>query len=883
MKPYLVFNNGTISASGSQVFTGFDSTEVVLVINILNAPTGTSPTLQFTIQEVDPVNQTTTLGSSATSTVINSATATTIQIPNSVSNTINVSWTLGGSASPTFTGVNVTLAQKIGGGTVTTAQGAPNTIANAWPTEITDGTHGPVTVTVSNALKIDGSAVTQPISGTVTANIGTTNGLALDTSVNGILISQGSATSGEKGPIVQGAVTTAAPSYTTAQTSPLSLTTAGALRIDGSAVTQPVSGTVTANQGGAPWSQNITQFGGANISTGTGASGAGIPRITVSNDSNILATQSGTWTVAQGVPNTTANSWPTTITDGTHGPAAVKAANTAAVKADPALVVALSPNNPITVTGQPTPIQTNVTLTSNGLLIVSVNMHDVPVNIVYYVAGPVTGTTPALTFTCVDIDPQTNTVTSLTASSGPTLTAATTPGFFTHITRTGTFQLSWTITGTTPSFGGVYTTAVPRNEGGIGLSGYTVPGDTHSVGGKDPNGNLQPISLAAEQSQYVTIAPNRQVVQTNATVTTSSSSVFNGYGDKEISLFLNIKNAPTGTTPTLTYTIQEVDPGDQTTVLGTSTTGAAITAAGTQILTLLATQSGVIKVSWVIGGSASPTFTGVYATLVTKLPGVMLGVDSTGVQHPFLTDSSGNLKTNIAPVTGGQISFGDVSIATNNTTAAVRRTTYTEQTSNFTGSVVSSSASDTAAGTGARTLTITYLDSTGAGPNTEVVTLNGITAVNLVNANHCYIEKMIITTVGTGGVNAGTITLFTGAAGGGTNVGTINAGDNRTFWAHHYTPSGKTTFITGSLIANSSTTVGAGATYALKSIILNAAHQVEFQVGDTLTLYGQSSMTPRPYTTAIPLAVGPSRTTMYVTTISATSQTYRSSFDFYDQ
>jgi hypothetical protein len=54
----------------------------------------------------------------------------------------------------------------------------------------------------------------------------------------------------------------------------------------------PVSGTVTANQGGAPWSQNITQFGGVNLSTGTGASGTGIPRVTISNDSSLAANQS---------------------------------------------------------------------------------------------------------------------------------------------------------------------------------------------------------------------------------------------------------------------------------------------------------------------------------------------------------------------------------------------------------------------------------------------------------------------------------------------------------------------------------------------------------------------------------------------------------------
>lgn len=57
-------------------------------------------------------------------------------------------------------------------------------------------------------------------------------------------------------------------------------------------------------------------------------------------------TQSGTWTVAQGTPNSAANAWPTKITDGTNT-AAVKAASTAAVAGDPSLVVALSPNSPL--------------------------------------------------------------------------------------------------------------------------------------------------------------------------------------------------------------------------------------------------------------------------------------------------------------------------------------------------------------------------------------------------------------------------------------------------------------------------------------------------------------------------------------------------------
>ena len=47
------------------------------------------------------------------------------------------------------------------------------------------------------------------------------------------------------------------------------------------------SGTVTANQGGAPWSQNVTQFGSSAVATGTGVGGAGIPRVTVSSDSTL--------------------------------------------------------------------------------------------------------------------------------------------------------------------------------------------------------------------------------------------------------------------------------------------------------------------------------------------------------------------------------------------------------------------------------------------------------------------------------------------------------------------------------------------------------------------------------------------------------------------
>jgi hypothetical protein len=186
---------------------------------------------------------------------------------------------------------------------VTALPAGTNTIGGV---ELVDsGGTNKASISASGAVKVDGSAVTQPVSGTLTANVGTTNGLALDTSVNGLLVAQGSTTSGQKGPLAQGAVTTSAPSYTTAQTSPLSLDTTGNLRTSVNN-TVTVSGTITTTPPSNA-STNISQVGGSTVVTGTGASGSGIPRVTVSNDSNVLATQSGTWTVQ---PGNTANTTP---------------------------------------------------------------------------------------------------------------------------------------------------------------------------------------------------------------------------------------------------------------------------------------------------------------------------------------------------------------------------------------------------------------------------------------------------------------------------------------------------------------------------------------------------------------------------------------------
>jgi hypothetical protein len=120
-----------------------------------------------------------------------------------------------------------------------------------------------------------------------------------------------------------------------------------------------------------------------------------------------------------------------------------------------------------------------------------------------------------------------------------------------------------------------------------------------------------------------------------------------------------------------------------------------------------------------------------------------------------------------------------------------------EQTTQAQRSIVSTSANDSAAGTGARQVIIYYLDATGAGPFTETVTLNGLTAVNTVNTNICFIERMQVVSVGSNGSNVGTLNLYTGTGATGTifaaiGLGAVAAGvgDNETFYAHHYVPVG---------------------------------------------------------------------------------------------
>ena len=142
------------------------------------------------------------------------------------------------------------------------------------------GTSGsPVQVSIANtgangtAMLVTGTGGTFPVTGTFwqTTQPVSVASLPLPTGASTSAnqptnAAIGSTTSGQTGNLDLAAVTTGAPTYTTGQSDPLSLTTAGALRVDASATTQPVSGSVSLTGS----TNNINNISGT-VSLPTGA------------------------------------------------------------------------------------------------------------------------------------------------------------------------------------------------------------------------------------------------------------------------------------------------------------------------------------------------------------------------------------------------------------------------------------------------------------------------------------------------------------------------------------------------------------------------------------------------------------------------------------
>lgn len=293
--------------------------------------------------------------------------------------------------------------------------------------------------------------------------------------------------------------------------------------------------------------------------------------------------------------------------------------------------------------------------------------------------------------------------------------------------------------------------------------------------------------------------------------------------------------------------------------------------------------------------------TGNEAAIATKI----VGQDSSGVEtNPVNSDTSGNLHTRLfarqTPSNGvidlttdaagnlrvttvidpnsASFAFGQVNTAAT-TEVVVRSTAYNEPAVQAQRSIASANTADTAAGTGARQIRITYLDNLGDGPFFETVTLNGTTPVNTIATNIRFVEKLEVVSVGSAGVNAGIITLFFGLAGAGGVIGTIAAGTNTTAWAHHYVPAGKASNITGLSCGHNGTVVGSGALFRLFAQGL-ADNSPDRQISDFVRLYGQSSTFSRIYQSPIRV-FGPARVTVRVTPESTSALIYRTALDFF--
>jgi len=121
-------------------------------------------------------------------------------------------------------------------GTVTANGGTSPSLANAWNIKITDGVDT-ATVTAGGLLQVDGSGVTQPVSGTVTANAGTGNFNVVGTKSN-----NGGVPGATNLGTLPGVATAAAPTYTEGNQVSVSTDLSGSTRTN-------VTNTVTVTDG----------------------------------------------------------------------------------------------------------------------------------------------------------------------------------------------------------------------------------------------------------------------------------------------------------------------------------------------------------------------------------------------------------------------------------------------------------------------------------------------------------------------------------------------------------------------------------------------------------------------------------------------------------
>ncbi len=149
--------------------------------------------------------------------------------------------------------------------------------------------------------------------------------------------------------------------------------------------------------------------------------------------------------------------------------------------------------------------------------------------------------------------------------------------------------------------------------------------------------------------------------------------------------------------------------------------------------------------------------------------------------------------------------------------------------------VSSSSANDTAAGTGARTVEISGLDAD-YNEISEIVTLNGQTAVNTTKS-YLRINRGIVRSAGSAGANAGTIYAGTGTVTSGVPANvylSINGdGDNQTLMSLWTVPAGYTAFLTKMALSTGTST---NTKAVLNASLVARPYGEVFQIKERFTL-----------------------------------------------
>ena len=605
----IVFNGLTaITSSGSStVSTDFGNKEVTLFINITAAPTGTLPTIQFTIQEVDPGNEVTVVGTTKTGAVLNAIGTQILTLPVTYGGSIQVTWAVTGTGGPSFTGLYATLVNK-----------------GTSPAIYDQAGNGPAAVKAASTAAV---ATDPALVVAISPNNPITVGAASDVTATGAL----------------GALNAA-----------VSVTHPGLMAVGMQLAAGTLIGTVVAESsfdGGTTWNQTffdspstgaITSslvFGSSNTATAetiVGVGGAGMTRVRVSaytsGTANVTVRASDMHDPSVLFAGVSGSPVPPTValvggTDGTNlVPIRMKAASTAAVATDPAAVVSLSPNSPIPTgsnvigsilasdqngSGTVTALNASVTATTTGCSSVSFD---------------ITGTWSAtLTLQATNGDGNWHTISGATPTSGTyTNTSTFSSNQFVIVACGGYSQVRLTATAYTSG------TATVQWNSGLG-SNYL--------------------------NSRVSINPDLTIIHNNATLTTSGQMVITGVGRKEICFGFTLLGTVSGTTPSLTFLVEEIDPVNQTTVMtlpGNSVTLGPYTSSGHTNYQGMLSFTGAILVTWTVTGT-TPSFGGLNSWVVVKEQSLVYGLTFNGTQNPL---SVINIDTNDNTIVVGPAASG---------------------------------------------------------------------------------------------------------------------------------------------------------------------------------------------------------------------------------